>query len=97
VFTRASIKPSFVSLIQSLHGSEAAPLGTSYAPINAWVAEKTEGRIRELFTGSPSPDIVAVLVSAVFFKGSWATPFRPADTQAASFISASAARAWQHS
>ena len=86
VFTRASIKPSFVSLVQSLHGSEAAPLGTSYAPVNAWVAEKTEGRIRELFTGSPSPDIVALLVSAVFFKGSWAAPFRPAATQPASFV-----------
>lgn len=72
VFAGASIKPSFVSLAQSVHGSAAAPLGTSYAPINAWVAEKTEGRIRELLAGRPVDDDVAVLVSAVFFKGSWA-------------------------
>ena len=87
VFAGASIKPSFVSLAQSVHGSAAAPLGTSYAPINAWVAEKTEGRIRELLAGRPGDDDVAVLVSAVFFKGSWATQFSPALTQSANFTS----------
>lgn len=87
VFTKASIKPAFVSLVQSVHRSEAAPLGPSYAPINSWVAEKTEGRIKNLLQDPVDPLVVAVLVSAVFFKGAWAEKFSPAHTQAHTFLS----------
>ena len=59
----------------------AAPLGTSYAPINAWVAGATEGKITDLLQGAPDPLVRAVLVNAVYFKGSWAAKFDPAHTR----------------
>ncbi|XP_070634582.1 serpin B6-like [Bos indicus] len=44
--------------------------------INTWVAEKTEGKIRDLLpANSVNPMTRLVLVSAVYFKGNWAKPF----------------------
>lgn len=50
VFTRPAIKPDYVSLIQSVHGARAEPLGPSYGPVNKWVEDATEGKIRDLLS-----------------------------------------------
>uniref|UniRef100_A0A8C6CM06 Serpin B6 n=1 Tax=Moschus moschiferus TaxID=68415 RepID=A0A8C6CM06_MOSMO len=44
--------------------------------INTWVAEKTEGKIRELLSAnSVDPMTRLVLVNAIYFKGNWAKQF----------------------
>lgn len=44
--------------------------------INAWVEEKTEGRIEDLMPrGSVTADTRLVLANAIYFKGRWAAPF----------------------
>ena len=46
--------------------------------INAWVAEKTAGRIVDLIPEGVITDLTRlVLVNAIWFKASWATPFDP--------------------
>jgi len=55
--------------------------------INAWVEERTYGRIKDLI----SPDVLRlaatqlVLTNAVYFKGNWATQFEEGKTQEADF------------
>ena len=86
-----AIKESYVDLVRSVFGAEAAPLGDSFEPINAWVAGKTGGLITDLLQGKPDPLLVAVLVSAVHFRGEWASRFDGALTTAGTFTTAEGA------
>ena len=57
--------------------------------INAWVADRTEQRIKELLAG-PTVDSSTrmVLVNAVYLKAPWESPFDPGDTRKGSFTRA---------
>ncbi|XP_055950653.1 intracellular coagulation inhibitor 2-like [Argiope bruennichi] len=48
--------------------------------INAWVREKTNGKIEKLFD-ELSPSTVLVLLNAVYFKGTWKTQFEKSHTR----------------
>jgi serpin B len=57
--------------------------------INDWVLEQTKDRIDELLPqGSIFPDVILVLVNAIYFKASWLDPFDPANTAKATFHAA---------
>jgi serpin B len=54
--------------------------------INRWVAEKTAGRIEELFPPGSLNDLTRlVLANAIYFKGKWDAPFDPKLTRSRSF------------
>jgi serpin B len=54
--------------------------------INAWVADRTSGRIKDLLPeGTPDPQTRMVLVNAIYFKADWARPFDPHSTADAPF------------
>ena len=54
--------------------------------INAWVEKQTQDKIKELIQkGILTPDTRLVLVNAIYFKGDWETPFKPANTRKAPF------------
>jgi serine protease inhibitor len=54
--------------------------------INAWVENRTRGRIKELFQRGVLNRVTAlVLANAVYFKGSWAAPFDKGVTREAPF------------
>ncbi len=54
--------------------------------INHWVAQQTHERIRELFPEKTIDALTClVLANAIYFKGSWAEPFDPQQTQEADF------------
>ncbi|KAL7984554.1 hypothetical protein Chor_003124 [Crotalus horridus] len=70
-------------LSKNLYGAELATVDFSNAPdkakneINQWVEQQTEGKIPELLSeGSINEMTKLVLVSAVYFKGSWAKAFK---------------------
>nr|CAJ38562.1 serpin 2 precursor [Branchiostoma lanceolatum] len=74
------------------YGAELAPLdfrgNTEGArqTINNWVEEQTDNRIQEIMEpGFLSPETVLVLVNAIYFKGSWESPFYTSDTMLNSF------------
>src|SRR5918992_1135735 len=52
--------------------------------INAWVDTATAGKITKVLDGIDD-DIVMLLMNAIYFKGSWRSPFDPAQTQNAPF------------
>jgi serpin B len=43
--------------------------------INAWASDNTAGRIKAIVPNSIPADVHMYLVNAVYFKGSWSTPF----------------------
>jgi len=54
--------------------------------INTWVEEKTKDRIKDLVPPGVITNLTElVLANAIYFKGSWATPFDPAKTVKGSF------------
>ena len=54
--------------------------------INAWVAERTRDRIRNIIPeGQPSPDARLALANAIYLKASWAGPFPAGRTAEAPF------------
>jgi serpin B len=64
----------------------AADPDASRKSINDWVLEQTHDRIEELLPeGSITPDVLLVLVNAIYFKASWLTPFDAGRTVPATF------------
>jgi serpin B len=54
--------------------------------INDWVLEQTRDRIDELLPPrSIFPEVILVLVNAIYFKASWLDPFDPAETTQETF------------
>lgn len=54
--------------------------------INRWVEQKTNDKIKDLLPkGALTTDTRLVLTNAIYFKGDWATKFKPEMTKPASF------------
>ena len=52
--------------------------------INRWVAQETEGRIRNV-VGALDPDTRLILVNAIYFKAGWASTFDSRLTRSGDF------------
>jgi serpin B len=84
--------PSYEGLLTRKYNAQAKTVNFKTAPevsrraINAWTEERTKGRIKELFKeGDLTPLTRLALVNAVYFKGSWASPFAKEMTGEADF------------
>jgi len=75
-----SMKESYKSEVANLNFADPASVKT----INTWVSEKTQARIPTLIDRLRQGDC-AVLINAVYFKGSWARPFDKKDTTDGAF------------
>lgn len=53
--------------------------------INNWVADQTKGMIKTLLDSPPSVDTRAILLNAVYFKGSWEQKFDSNQTKPGNF------------
>ena len=53
--------------------------------MNAWVADKTHGKIEEIIDPPISGDTVMFLINAIYFKGSWTYRFDKSDTAPGTF------------
>ncbi|KYF53345.1 hypothetical protein BE08_41025, partial [Sorangium cellulosum] len=53
--------------------------------INAWVSDRTGGKIPELLDDDVTPETVAVLVNAIYFQAKWKTAFGKDATQPGTF------------
>ncbi len=77
-----SFEKPFLTQVESSYHAALETLDFKTAPdaqrehINSWVAEQTENRINDLLPApSINSDTRLVLVNAIYFLGSWATPF----------------------
>jgi len=74
--------PEFISLVQRSFRAEGRTMDFTKEPdqsrltINAWVETQTNDRIKDLLpSGSITPLTKLVLTNAIYFKGTWLTPF----------------------
>lgn len=77
-------KREFLNLNRDTFGAEANPVDFA-APgtvprLNAWVAEKTRGLIPEIAEAPLDPDLVMMLLNALYFQGDWSRQFDPKAT-----------------
>ena len=56
--------------------------------INNWVKDKTNGKIGEIVESPLDPDLVTVLINAIYFKGDWKYEFDKSQTEDRPFYSA---------
>jgi serpin B len=82
----------FIETLAAFYGAPIERLDFAGEPetarerINAWVSERTEDRIPELFpAGAIKPRTVLVLVNALYLEAKWSHPFGKYPTQEAPF------------
>lgn len=86
VADRFPLSDAFVAQLKKVHGEALGRLGfrgnssKAMAEINAWVSERTQGKIPSVLTGLSS-DTSLLLVSASNFNARWASPFPKGDTR----------------
>ncbi len=88
--------PAYLDLCKTHYGTTVTPLDYVRAAeparqtINTWVEAQTNRKITNLIPPGVLDALTRlVLVNAIYFKGDWAAPFKPALTQSAPFRLAS--------
>ena len=75
------LKASYMNHLMREHSAEAFSLPETYGPVDDWIEAKTNGKITKLMGDDAiDPFTSALLVDAVYFKGSWTYAFSPVDT-----------------
>ncbi len=71
---KGAFLPSYTEVLSGAFDSRTDSVTDSDAvkKINGWVSDKTNGKITSV---TDSPEFIAMLINAVYFKGSWLTPF----------------------
>ncbi len=83
------VKPNFLDKLQRHYNGE--PYTRDFRDpqtvneINSWVDKNTEGNIKEIME-TIDPDLVMLLLNAIYFKGDWLTQFDEAKTQKQDFF-----------
>ena len=75
-----SFRKEYSGAMSNLFGATASETDSKNAvrEINAWASEKTHGKIEKIISDS---DFAALLANAVYFKGSWYSPFYERNTK----------------
>jgi len=85
---RTHVNAEFVAHVRDAYGAEAFELSlrdpSSVARINAWVANKTAGKIDSILA-ELQPLAALVAVNAIYFKGKWTSPFESGLTRVEPF------------
>jgi serine protease inhibitor len=84
-----AFRQTFIDQVKQTFDADvrASPFdATTIATVNAWVSEKTNGKIPTILE-SIEDDNVMFLINAIYFKGSWREQFDPAKTMDATFQS----------
>jgi len=93
VWARTDVLPSFLDGVRTWYGARTGTLEGAPATVNAWVSDRTQGKIPTLL--DPALDcsgLDAILVNAIYFKGLWSTPFQASLTVPAPFTRADGTR-----
>jgi serpin B len=85
VVDRKFISDSYRQLLKDKFSAEVFD-SVQIASLNSWVSKKTNGMIPELMDSFP-PNIVATILNAVYFKGSWESAFKKHGTTNMDFSS----------
>jgi serpin B len=81
----ACLKKNYAATPYEVNFAKAAE--TARKKINTWVENQTAGKIKDLIQpGMLGPLTRLVLTNAVYFKGQWASQFKPEQTKEAPFL-----------
>jgi serine protease inhibitor len=70
------LKESYIEHMIDAHDSEVFALPATYTPVDDWIEEKTNGMIKKLMGDDAlDPWTRALIVDAVYFKGTWTYSF----------------------
>lgn len=77
-------KPSYLERVRQVFGAGAESLDfnspAALEAINGWVRDRTRGRIPTVVDQLP-PEVMMLLITAIYFKGNWQTRFDAQATQ----------------
>ena len=74
------VKTAFTDVLQEFYDAAVFTEGFSVENINAWVSEKTNGKIEEIVK-EIGEDVVMYLINAIYFKAAWTTAFNEENTR----------------
>jgi len=81
--------PDFVATTRTYFDARIESLDfkspTAAPTINAWVSDQTRGKIPSIVPDPVPQDVVAYLINAIYFKGSWTTQFDKTRTEPQTF------------
>jgi serine protease inhibitor len=82
------VLPAFLDLNANYFNSQVIPVNFKdpavIAQVNKWIGENTDGLIKEALKELP-PDVVMLLINAIYFKGAWQTEFDKKNTHKTNF------------
>ena len=73
------VKAAFTDVLNEFYDAEIFAEGFTVENINAWVSEKTKGKIDEIVK-EIGEDVVMYLINAIYFKAAWTTSFNEENT-----------------
>jgi serine protease inhibitor len=89
VDVQSTISPDFVSACQKIYDATVLTIDlsqpSSATTINAWVSEKTRGKIPTIVTPNGIRGLPAILADALYFKGKFSIPFPKEATRPMAF------------
>lgn len=78
-------REDFLQRVRDAYASQVATLDfdspSASRTINDWVSRSTRGKIPEIVPAQIDPETILFLINAIYFKGSWSTPFDPKQTR----------------
>lgn len=74
------VKTAFTDVLQEFYDAEIFTEGFTAENINAWVSEKTNGKIDKI-VDEIGTEIVMYLINAIYFKAAWTTSFKEENTR----------------
>ena len=84
------VLPAFLATNADYYASEVRSVDfrdeNIVSEVNAWIENNTEGLITNALSELP-PNVVMLLINAIYFKGSWQTEFEPENTVVTDFTS----------
>lgn len=85
------IDNNFKSLLSQVYQADHIPMdfkqvNPAVRRINRYIYDKTQGKIDRIVTQDDVADSQMLLISGIFFKGQWKSPFNSSQTQEASFF-----------
>ena len=78
------VKTAFTDVLNEFYDAEIFAEGFNIENINAWVSEKTNGKIDKIVE-EIGEDVVMYLINAIYFKAAWTTAFNEENTHSGTF------------
>lgn len=92
---RLPVKREFKKMSRNIFDAEVIEVGFDNLPIdkiNDWVRDKTEGKIPVILEGPLDPNVVMILINAIYFNGEWKDIFDESQTYHSFFIRSDSSR-----